>query len=101
MPELDVEIAEQMPRPKEGQIYRIEKVEVFTSAVRGYRGLRVTMVDENGNLTVEPLWTREVASTRSKIGAFIAALGKNTDNWVGKKIRIVDWRPGSRKIEVV
>lgn len=101
MPEIDVEIAEQMPRPREGGIYRIEKVEIFTSALRGYKGIRVTMTDENDNLVVEPLWTREVASTHSKIGAFIAALGKNTDNWIGKKIKIIDWRPASRKIEVL
>jgi len=101
MPEIKIEIAEEVPKPVEGKIYIIQEVEFFTSTVRSYKGLRVTMVGEANETVVETLWTREIAGVRSKVGAFIHALGKETDAWKGKHIRLVEWHANNRKIEVV
>jgi len=102
MPKINVEIAESLPEPIEGHIYTITETELFTSQVRGYKGLRVAMTDQaDGNQVVAALWMREIAGSKSKLGSFISILGDETDAWVGKKIRFVTWRPGDRKIEVI
>ena len=101
MPEIPVEIAEQQPEPKENETYTIEEVEVFTSQVRAYKGIRVKMVDANNNVAVTAIWLRNVAGQKSKLGAFIKALGTNTDNWVHKKIKFVAWRDKNREIQLV
>ena len=101
MPKINVEIAEQLPEPIEGKTYTITETELFTSQVRGYKGLRVSMTAEDGTQVVAALWTRDIAGEKSKLGAFITALGNDTDNWIGKKVRVVTWRPGDRKIEVI
>jgi hypothetical protein len=102
MPKIKVEIAESLPEPVEGHIYVIGEAELFTSAVRGYKGLRVPMKDVDGNdEVVAALWMREVAGEKSKLGAFISVLGDDTDSWTGKKIQVVAWRQGNRKIGVV
>ena len=102
MPKIDVEIAEQLPEPLEGHTYQIKETELFTSQVRGYKGLRVAMTDLEGDTeVVAALWTRDIAGEKSKLGAFIVALGNDTDTWNGKKIKILKWRSGDRQIEVV
>ena len=47
------------------------------------------------------LWLRPVVGSRSKLGAFIAALGNDIDKWVGKKVKIITWRHRNREIKVV
>jgi len=102
MPKVKVEIAESLPEPIEAHIYVITEAELFTSQVRGYKGIRVSMKDvANGAEVVAALWMREVAGEKSKLGSFISTLGDNTDSWVGKKIKFVTWRPNDRKIEVL
>lgn len=102
MPKVKVEIAESLPEPIEGHIYVIAEAELFTSQVRSYKGLRVSMKDvADGAEVVTALWMREVAGTKSKLGSFISVLGDDTDAWTGKKIKFVTWRPNDRKIEVL
>jgi hypothetical protein len=102
MPKINVEIAETLPEPMEGHIYTITETELFTSQVRGYKGLRVAMTDqESGNQVVAALWMREIAGSKSKLGSFISVLGDESDSWVGKQIKFVTWRPNDRKIEVI
>lgn len=102
MPKLNVEIAESLPEPLEGHIYEIGESELFTSQVRGYKGLRVPMKDVNTSTeVVAALWMREIAGSSSKLGAFISVLGEDTDAWTGKKVQILTWRQGDRKIVVV
>jgi hypothetical protein len=101
MPKIDTEIAEQLPEPLEGHIYKITAAELFTSQVKAYKGLRVNMEEANGTKVVAPLWMRSVAGERSKLGAFIKALGDTTEAWVGKNIKFKAWRQGNREIEVV
>ena len=102
MPKINVEIAEQLPEPLEGHTYLIHDAELFTSQVRGYKGLRVPLTDQTDQTEViAVLWTRDIAGEKSKLGSFISVLGNDTDNWNGKKIKILKWRPGERQIELV
>lgn len=102
MPKIKVEIAESLPEPVEGHIYVIGEAELFTSQVRGYKGLRVPMADvSDASEVVAALWMREIAGSNSKLGAFVSVLGEDTDSWTGKKIQIVSWRQGNRKIGVI
>lgn len=102
MPKLKVEIAEAMPEPIEGHIYTITEAELFTSQVRSYKGLRVSMKDvADGSEVVAALWMREIAGSKSKLGSFISVLGDESDAWIGKKVKFVTWRPNDRKIEVL
>jgi len=101
MPKIDVKLAEQLPEPKENKIYKITGAELFTSQVRAYKGLRVTMESTDGEKAVSALWTRTVAGERSKLGAFVKALGDDTDTWVGKTIQFAAWRQGNREIRLV
>ena len=97
--------------PEEGKTYVITSVEHVKTAVRGFEGIRVTMKSTNPrdkNVYTTMLWSREVAGASSKLGAFLKAFitalgeaGYNTDNWVGKTIRIVSWQPRKREIVVV
>ena len=62
--------------PEEGKNYIIENVEALTTAVQSFNGFRVTMKstnkkDEETYATM--LWKREVASSTSKLGAFMKA----------------------------
>ena len=102
IPKVKVEIVESQPDVIEGHIYILGEAELFTSQVRGYKGLRVPMTDVADNSeVVASLWMREVAGEKSKIGAFISVLGEDTDAWTHKKIQVVAWRQGNRKIGVV
>jgi hypothetical protein len=101
MVKLKTEIAELLPEPQEGKIYTISTCELFTSPVKGYKGLRVNMVAEDGAKVASSLWTRDIAGQKSKLGAFITVLGEETDAWEGRKIRFLAWRIENRKIEVL
>lgn len=100
MPKLNVQTTDELPTPEVGKTYHIKEVEQFTSAVRGFKGLRVTMHGRDGKEYVESLWLRDVVGTRSKLGSFISVLGKDTDSWVDKSITFLSWRQGDRNIEL-
>ena len=100
MVKIDIELVETPPEPEEGKTYLIAKVENVVTQRFGYKALRVTLEDERGNRAVTMLWLTERATPTSKIGAFISVLGKDTDEWVGKKIQFVSWRGRNRKIQL-
>ena len=88
--------------PSETLEYEIVNVEEVVTAVRGLHGLRVTLKELKTNQTFATmLWLRETVGEHSKLGAFVKALGDDTDKWIGKKIRIVSWKPRQREIELV
>ena len=101
MPKIDIDIAPQLPDIKEGEIYTIAEAEVMTTAVKSYKGIRVTCTDMKNEPHGTMLWLRGEAGEQSKVGAFITALGKDTDAWISKHIQVVAWRTGNRKIQVV
>ena len=106
-----VELARALPEPVEGKVYEIISITETTTAVRGFRGLRMTLKDEKGNEYATMLWYREVAGEQSKLGAFIKAfmeyyngdedLAYDTENWIGKRIKIISWKQRDRKVEVI
>jgi len=99
--ETGVKIAEQLPGFEEGDVITIKEVEILTTAVQGFKGIRVSGTDAAGIEKAEMLWIRPVVGSKSKLGSFIAELGDDTDNWVGKKIKIKRWRSRWREIEVL
>jgi len=99
--ELAIEIAKPLPPFSAGQVLTIKKVEYVKTALRGFEGIRVTAVDDDGNEYAEMLWLREVVGPTSKLGTFIVKLGNKPAKWVGKRIRIVSWTQRNRQIEVV
>lgn len=100
MPKLNVQTTDEVPSAEEGKVYEITGADEFSSAVRGFKGLRVQLKDKKGNEAVEALWLRSPVGPKSKLGAFITVLGKNTSEWIGKMVRFVTWKPGNRQIEL-
>jgi len=98
---IGTQLADEVPKPQEGGTYTIKKAEALTTQVRQFGGIRVELKSKGDETVVEILWMREVAGANSKLGSFITALGKDTDNWIGKKIRFVKWGERNRQIEVV
>lgn len=100
--ELNTTVAGQGPQDlTEGKEYEIASVEQVKTQLRGLDGLRVTCVDQDGEQATTMLWLRDTVSANSKLGAFITALGNNTDDWEGKIIYTRFWRDRNREIEVV
>jgi hypothetical protein len=100
MPELPSRLSERW-EPEVGQTYTIKAAEIVRTDVQGYHGVRVVLEDKKNNSHVLMLWIRQFVGEKSKLGAFQKALGNNTDNWIGKKIKIVKWIPRQREIEVL
>ena len=99
--------------PEEGKNYIIEIVEALTTAVQSFNGFRVTMKSTNKKdeeIYATMLWKREIASSTSKLGAFLQAFAKffdaeedstETDNWKGHEIKIVSWKMKNREIAII
>jgi len=101
MPKItDVKLAERRPfyEGLEGVIVQAEEVKTL---IRGYNGIRVTIKDDNGVEYSEMLWKRPEVGTRSKLGAFMTELGDDTDEWIGKRIKILVWKEKAREIAQV
>jgi len=101
MVKIKSELARSLPEPVEGKTYTIVNVEVIKTAVRGFDGVRVTLKDAKGNEYATMLWIRDRVGENSKLGAFLKVLGDDTDTWVGKKIRIQEWRPRQRTVVLI
>ena len=86
---------------KVGKKYVIASVEEFTSDVNHYKGIRVTLVDDDGQASTSALWLGDVVNRASKLGAFIDSLGDDTDNWSGRIIQFETWTAKARKIRVL
>jgi len=98
MPKItDVKLAERRPF-YEGLEGNITKAEIVKTAVHGWDGVRVVLQDDNGVEYSEVLWKRNEVGPKSKLGAFILELGDNTDDWVGKRIKILVWKEKAREI---
>jgi hypothetical protein len=99
--EIDAELIKRLPEPEEGKVYRIESVEYVETPLQGLKGWRVTLREvSTGTLYVSVLWKRDRVGSKSKLGCFIAVLGNKTDNWTGKTIKFVSWKPKDRRIEL-
>lgn len=107
-----VQLAEGL-EPEEGKAYEITRVDEVETLVQKLKGIRVVMksVDpKDTNVYATMLWFREIAGTKSKLGAFIKAfkdyfgneeMALNTENWIGHKVRFVSWSSRKREIRVI
>lgn len=101
MPEVGTKVREGGDDVEIGKEYEITNVEDVTTEVSFYKGLRVQLLTKKAEEGSIMLWSRPITSPKSKLGAFITLLGSDTDKWLHKKIKIVDWRQGARIIELV
>ncbi|MEM0057748.1 MAG: hypothetical protein QXG09_02600 [Candidatus Bathyarchaeia archaeon] len=96
MPEIDVELVRQLPEPKEGEIYIVEKVE-YMETPRGLKGWRATLRNvKDGSLHATVLWKREKVGPKSKLGAFLTVLGSNMTLGLERRSSL---HRGSQRIE--
>jgi len=106
--------------PKEGHTYIITGTEEVKTSVQGFSGIRANLdptdakekkrLEEEHKEVAAMLWMREVAGVKSKLGSFLDAFTQylgdedealNTENWKGKKVRIVSWKPRAREVAVL
>jgi len=99
--EIPTRLIEPMQEPVPNRVYMIKAVETVRTMRRDLNALRVTLRDMDSNEYVTMLWLREAVGPSSKLGAFISALGKNPKQWIGKKIKIINWSQRAREIQVV
>ncbi len=92
---------ERKPKPTEGKVYTIKSVE-FRETSNG-KGFRVVLSDTKGNEYEDMLWLNksDEYGPKSKLGAFVTVLGDDTDDWIGKKIKIISWTPKNNEISLV
>lgn len=98
MVRIKTQTTDEIPSAEEGKSYEITDVDEFSSAVRGFNGLRVNLMGDDEVEAVEALWVRDVVGPKSKLGSFVTLLGKDTRDWIGKRIRFVSWKAGNREI---
>jgi len=101
MPEVGTKVREGGDDVEIGKEYEIINVEDVVTEVQTYKGLRVELLTKKAEEGSVMAWWRPVTTPRSKLGAFIKLLGSNTDDWLHKRIKFVDWRVGARNIELV
>ena len=100
MPEIGTEVREGADDVKLNVPYEIVNVEILTTDVAQFPGIRVNMLTtaaKDGNVM---LWRRAVTGKGSKLGVFIDKLTSNTDRWLHKWIIFRGWDRGNRVIEL-
>lgn len=109
MPKINTKIIKNLPEPIEGKTYQIVKVSEKESKEKGLKGFEVVLAPivkgvvetVRDNFAQTMLWYKEEAGATSKIGSFMSVLGDDTDLWVGKNIRFVEWEAKNREVEAV
>ena len=81
-----------------GVVYQVVSCEPFTSDVQGFKGYRLVLQAEGDELFAIPLWSRDVVGRRSKMGAFMMALGQDIESWPGRWVEFVAWEPRNREV---
>lgn len=99
-PKLGVEVVEGGDDLEENTKYEIVNVEDVTTEVSFYKGVRVEMLSEKGEMGAVMLWKRGKVGTESKLGAFITLLGDNTDDWLKKWVIFRKWEKNARHVEL-
>jgi len=84
-----------------GKTYLVEDVQKFHSEVQGFEGYRLTLSAGPNDVLAIPLWTREIAGRKSKLGSFMMALGEKVGSWNGRCVIIKTWEPRNRVVEEV
>jgi len=100
-PVIDTEVREGADDVQVGVFYEIVNVEELTTDVQFLSGIRVSLQDQKGGEGNVMLWKRKVTGTGSKLGAYITALGSNTDKWLHKWVVHEPWQTRSNVLTVV
>ena len=94
-------------KPKKGDKYVITKAEekdidIGSGQMRLAISVEMKSTDKTDTkLYTESLWLADTASSTSKLGSFLVALGNDTEKWIGKTIKIREWSSRDREIEVM
>jgi len=100
-PVVDTEVREGADDVNEGIPYEIVNVESIDTDVQHLSGIRVSLQDQKGGEGNVMLWRRKVTGTSSKLGAYITALGNNTDKWLHKWVIHEPWQVRNNVLTVV
>jgi hypothetical protein len=98
MPSIEVKVARPFYEGLEGVITDVS-VQYFANI--NATGIMIEITRDDGETFSESLWWRPYVGAKSKLGAFANALGADYSRWKGKRVRIVKWSPGDRRVEVV
>jgi len=98
IPSVEVKVAKPFYEGLEGVITDVS-VQYFANV--NATGIIVVITRDDGEIFSESLWWRPFVGGKSKLGAFALALGSDYSRWKGKRVRIVKWSPGDRKVEEV
>ena len=80
--------------PKKESVYEIVSVNEITTR-NSLLGIRVSLkaLDKNDQRDYAvTLWPSQETNATSKWGSFVSVLGSNTDTWLHKWIKIVNWQ---------
>ena len=98
VPSIEVKVARPFYEGLEGVITDVG-IQYFANI--NATGITIEITRDDGETFSESLWWRPYVGVRSKLGAFANALGSDYSKWKGKRVRIVKWSPGDRKVEEV
>ena len=98
VPSVEVRVAKPFYEGLEGVITDVT-VQYFANV--NATGIIVAITRDDGEIFSESLWWRPFVGSKSKLGAFASALGTDYNRWKGKRVRIVKWSPGDRRVEEV
>ena len=100
-PVIGTEVREGADDVTEKVPYEIINVEELTTDVQSLSGIRVSLLNQKGGEGNVMLWKRKVTGTSSKLGAYITALGSNTDMWLHKWVVHEPWQIRNNVLTVV
>ena len=98
VPSIEVRVAKPFYEGLEGVITDVT-VQYFANV--NATGIVIAITRDDGEIFSESLWWRPFVGAKSKLGAFAGALGSDYNKWKGKRVRIVKWSPGDRRVEEV
>jgi hypothetical protein len=98
IPSIEIRVAKPFYEGLEGVITDVS-VQYFANV--NATGIVIAITRDDGEIFSESLWWRPFVGAKSKLGAFASALGSDYTKWKGKRVRIVKWSPGDRRVEEV
>jgi hypothetical protein len=98
VPSVEVRVAKPFYEGLEGVITDVS-IQYFANV--NATGIIIAITRDDGEIFSESLWWRPFVGAKSKLGAFASALGADYNKWKGKRVRIVKWSPGDRRVEEV
>lgn len=94
-------------KPKAGGKYEIteakqQEIDIGNNQKKSAISVTMKSTDKTDtNVYTESLWLSDTASSTSKLGSFLVALGNDTKDWIGKTVLFREWSNRNREIEVI